>query len=81
MNERCLVKKLRFDVEVSLYHDMFLAAGYEDTDEGHLQLVNDLLRNEFKNYEFDSIHWESPPFELTWVSKSECVDSEVWEEE
>lgn len=80
MSEKCLMKTLRFDVEVSIYNNLFEAAGYEDDYEGHVKLITDLMNARFNEYVFDNVLFESPPFEIINIDKSNFGESEVWEE-
>ena len=80
MNKKCLMKNVRFNVEISIYDDLFQAAGYQDDDEGHIQLVTDLMNAKFKRFEFDGVLFDSPPCEITLVDKSDRGQCEEWEE-
>lgn len=80
MSEKCLMKNLRFDVEISIYDGIFQAAGYEDNEGGHTKLIQDLLNARFESYIFDNLRFESPPFEINLVQKNQSSDFEKWEE-
>lgn len=80
MSNKCIMKTLHFDLEVSIYQDMFQAAGYEDNDEGHIKLIEDLMKLKFKTFIFDGIFIDSPPFEIELIEKSVSFEDEKWEE-
>jgi len=80
MSEKCLMKNLRFDVEISIYDGMFQAAGYEDNEDGHTKLIQDLLNARFENYIFDNVLFESPPLEINLVQINQFSQEVKWEE-
>ena len=80
MSEKCLMKNLRFDVEISIYDGMFQAAGYEDNEEGHTKLIQDLLNVRFVSYIFDNLLFDSPPFEIDLVQINQFHQEGKWEE-
>ncbi len=80
-NKKCLMKNLRFDIEISIYGGLFQAAGYEDDEEGYTKLIHDLLTGRFESYCYDNTLMQSPPLEVNWVQKKQqSPDCEVWEE-